>query len=212
MILNWVLSFSYGLTMEILRAGNTTGIFSQKYYRLCNFNQRRHHVWYYMVTTPGKTVQCPREDSDIDVSMEYVNKCSIFVESCDERMKYHISWDSVLLQKRERDEDKEDLGGSDDPLLEHHITKARIQIIRGNNSVYQLYYSNLFDSTKAKIILNSKGQKYTYINIFLEERVHILKYVSRANDGSWCVIEGRESGDVLTGPQKNLVRQRRKLL
>ena len=74
MKLNWELILSYGLTMDIFGKGNTTWRFFGYYYRLYTFDHKRQHTWNYMVTTPGKTVQCPWEVAVIDIYMDSVHK------------------------------------------------------------------------------------------------------------------------------------------
>ena len=198
MILNWVLSFSYGLTMEILRAGNTTGIFSQKYYRLCNFNQRRHHVWYYMVTTPGKTVQCPLEGSGIAIYMNSVHKYYIYF--CVMQLQNGRLDPLGFNLHHNRRRKKEDLGSI-------RVKKVRLHSSRGNHRVFQIYKSDCIYPTESKIFFNQEDQEYTNIKVVLEQRVHILKYFSKAYGELCCVVKDNKSEEVLTGSQKNMLIQ-----
>ena len=205
--LNWDLIFLYGLTMNILGVGNMTGRFLRTYHQPCTFYQKRLRIWYYIVTTPGKIVQCPLEGSEIDFSMQSFHRYSIFVVPRDEIMEGQICWGSVLRQKKKRAKEEDDLEESGDIPPAHHVNKYGINIIRGNNRVSKLFNSNYIEPNDAKIIFKLEGQEDTNSELVLEDRVHILKGVVRSNDGWWYVMEGKKSGDFLTDYQKNLVKQ-----
>ena len=64
--------------MDIFGADNRIRRYFWKCYYNYNFDQKKQYIWYYMVTNPGKTVQCPLEGSGIAIYMNSVHKYYIY--------------------------------------------------------------------------------------------------------------------------------------